>query len=221
MDYRGVLLIGMLCGGALVGATSACSGEDPGQITFRERPRGATGDLTSGGTTSGQVTDGGGTTEGGGADATTEAGPTGDPVFGATTFTLGALGRNGSGQPAKSANAQHMGDASGKDCMSCHAGTWAFAGTLYTDKASTTPVKDAEIRISKPDGTLYASTYSDADGNFWIDALQAAIPTGSRVGVRSATIKPINMVGAVGAGQAGCSQAGTCHGGTQGKVYLK
>lgn len=218
MDYRGVLLVAMVSGAALVGATSACSGPDPGQITFSERPKGTT-DITSGG--SGQILDGGDPDGGGGTDASKEGGSSsGDPVFGTTTFALGALGR---GAPAKG-NPNHaaftMSNPAGQDCITCHAGDWAFAGTLFTDKASTTPVAGAEIRVAKPDGTLFASAYSDADGNFWIETQSTAIPNGSRVGVRNGTLKE-SMVGTIGAGQAGCSQGTTCHGGTQGKVYLK
>ena len=58
-----------------------------------------------------------------------------------------------------------MSNPAGEDCMTCHAADWAFAGTLFTDKASVTPVVGAEVRVTKPDGTLYASAYSDADGN--------------------------------------------------------
>ena len=218
MDYRGVLLVGMVCGAAILGATSACSAPDPGEVTFVERPRGTSGDLSSGGP--GPTVEGG-AGEGGATDAGTEGGSSGavDPVFGTTTFTAGQPGR---GAPAKAANAAHAGDSSGKDCIvaGCHQGGWAFGGTLYTDGAGTARVAAAEIRITGPDGKEYAKTFSDVDGNFWIDYV-APIPANSRVGVRTADGKKINMSGSVGAGQAGCNQAGTCHGGTAGKVYIK
>lgn len=223
MDYRGVLLVGLVSGAAVVGATTSCSGPDPGQITFSERPRGSSGELTSGGTTSGG-TDGGGTTDGGssgeaGADGGS-SGVVGDPVFGTSTFTLGSPGQ---GAPAKMANAAHNGDSSGKDCIvaGCHLNQWGFGGTLYTDAAGTARVKDAEVRITGPDGKEFQKTYSDVDGNFWIAGLGIPIPANSRVGVRTADGKKMEMAGTVSTAQAGCNQAGTCHGGTAGKVYLK
>ena len=214
MDFRPVLIV------ALVGAagagllSSSCSGPDPASVTFAD-PRPQVGIGTSGTSGTNPISDGGGEAGDGGG----EAGPVADPVFGTTTFAAGAPGR---GAPAKAANAAHGGDSSGKDCIvtGCHLGTWGYGGTLYTDTAGAARVAGAEVRITGPDGKEYAKTYSDADGNFWLDALPLPIPTGSRVGVRNATLKA-NMVGTIGPGQAGCSQAGTCHGGTQGKVYLK
>lgn len=216
MDYRGVLLVSMVSGAAILGATSACSGPDPGQVTFTERPRGAGGELTSGGASGATVE--GGTGEGG-SDGGGEGGVAADPVFGTSTFVAGQPGR---AAPAKAANPAHNGDASGKDCIvaGCHQGGWAFGGTLYSDAAGTTGVAGAEVRISAADGTEFAKTFSDADGNFWIDYV-APIPANSRVGVRTADGKKMNMAGTIGAGQAGCSQAGTCHGATAGKVYIK
>ena len=219
MDYRGVLLLCALSSAAVLGLTNACSGPDPGQITFIERPRGSNGELTSGGS-NGIVTEAGVTTEGGTTEAGTDGGgSSGDPVFGMTTFAAGTPGR---GAPAKAANAMHAGDASGKECIGCHTGDWSFAGTLYSDAAGTARVAGAEIRITGPDGVEYAKTYSDVDGNFWTDTkVGTAIPVNSRVAVRSADKKK-TMSTSVATGQAGCNQGGTCHGtgGTAGKVYL-
>jgi hypothetical protein len=220
MDYRGVLLVGLVSGAAIVGATASCSGPDPGQVTFIERPKGSSGELTSGGTSSGN--DGGGGAEGGAEGGTDggSSGVVGDPVFGTTTF---AAGMPGQGAPAKAANPAHGGDSSGKDCIvaGCHLNQWGFGGTLYTDAAGTARVAGAEIRISGPDGKLFQNTFSDVDGNFWIQGTGMAIPANSRVGVRTADGKKMNMSGSVSTGQAGCSQAGTCHGGSIGKVYIK
>jgi hypothetical protein len=222
MDYRGVLAIGLLSGAAIVGSTASCSGPDPGQVTFIERPRGSSGELTSGGTSNGGV-DGGATIEGGTVEGGTDGGSSGvvaDPVFGTTAF---ALGQPGQGAPAKAANPAHNGDSSGKDCIvaGCHLNQWGFGGTLYTDAAGTARVPNAEVRISGPDGKEFQKTYSDVDGNFWIQGLGVPIPANSRVGVRTADGKKMSMSGSVGPGQAGCNQAGTCHGGGAGKVYLK
>lgn len=221
MDYRSVLLVVGLAGAGLAAATTACSGPDPGEITFRERPRGSSGELTSGGT-SGLVE--GGTDEGGtpgdGGTGGTDGAVKADPVFGTTTFTAGTPGR---GAPAKDKNPAHGGDASGKDCIvvGCHLSSWTFGGTLYTDTAGAGRVAGAEIRITGPDGKEFSKTFSDADGNFWTDTpAGAAPPPGSRVGVRNGT-KVMNMSGTIGAGQVGCNQAGTCHGAGAGKVFLK
>ena len=216
MDYRGVLLIGMLGGAALVGATSACSGADPGQVTFSERLRGSSPDLASGGTTSGQPAEGG--VDGGGADAGADAPVTITDPFGATTFTLGALGP-GTAKGNMNHAAFPQSNPAGQECMACHAGTWQFAGTVFTDKLSTTPVAGAEIRVTKGDGTSSLSAFTDADGNFWVSAVAAPIAEGSRVGVRNGTLKQV-MGSSIGAGGAACGKA-DCHGGAQGKVYLK
>ena len=148
MDYRGVLLVGLVGGAAIFGATTSCSAPDPGQITFSERPRGSGGELTSGGTTSGG-TDGGssGTTSGGTDGGGTDGGSSGaaaDPVFGTTAFAAGSTGQ---GAPAKAANPAHNGDSSGKDCMvaGCHLNQWGFGGTLYTDAAGTARVAGVDV----------------------------------------------------------------------------
>ncbi len=223
MDYRGVLLLGMLSAAALIGAATSCSGPDPGQVTFIERPKGSSGELTTGGL---PVVEGGvPVTEGGtpGEGGTKEGGSTsGDPVFGTSTFAAGPAG-----PPlnvAKAANPMHNGDASGKDCVvaGCHldARAWAFGGTLYTDATGTARVPNAEIRVTGPDSKVYASTYSDVDGNFWIELGDPKVPAGSRVGVRAAG-KMMDMSGSIGGAQVGC-QSGACHGaGNPGKVYLK
>jgi hypothetical protein len=224
MDYRGVLLVGMLSAAALVGAATSCSAPDPGQVTFIERPKGSGGELTSGGTSNGGV-EAGAVTEGG---TTTEAGAegggiTGDPVFGTTAFAAGQAGPPV--RVAKAANAAHNGDASGKDCVvaGCHldARPWAFGGTLYTDIAGTARTANAEIRVTGPDGKVVASTFSDVDGNFWFESSgDPKIPAGSRVGVRTAGAV-MDMGGSIGGAQVGC-QSTTCHGaGNPGKVYIK
>lgn len=207
-----VLSLALVTGGVLAGVVS-CSGPDPGAYTFTERPH--AGETPGGGGTS--TSPGGTTTAPAGTDGGT-ATPAGDVVFGTTTFAAGTPGR---GAPAKAANDAHQGDCSGKDCITCHSGDWAFAGTLYTDATKTARVTGAEVRLTGPDGKTLATTFSDADGNFWIDPqIVPSVPIGSHVGVRNATSK-MNMAGAVAEGQRGCNQAGTCHGGTQGGVYLK
>lgn len=221
MDFRGVLLVGMLSAAAVAGATTSCSGPDPGQITFSERK--LTSDVTSGGTPTG---DSGTTAEaGGGKEGGVDGGgsSSGDPVFGTTKFAAGPAGPPVN--VAKAANPMHGGDASGKDCVvgGCHldARAWAFGGTLYTDAAGTARVPNAEIRVTGPDGKVYASTFSDVDGNFWIELGDPKVPANSRVGVRNGT-KQLNMAGTIGGAQVGCQKAAGCHGAASpGKVFLK
>ncbi len=221
MIYRGFLLIGVLLGATASGATSGCSGPDPGQVTFGERSRGSNGDVT-GGSVSGATPDLGVVDAGGTANSQTSAdggaSAVADPVFGVTTF---AAGQPGPGGPAKAANPAHEGDASGKDCTKsgCHKGLWAFGGTLYTDAAGAARVKGAEIRIAGPDGKEFAKTFSDVDGNFWINYV-APIPANSRVGVRTADGKKATMQGVIGPAETGCSTVGACHA-TAMKVFIK
>jgi hypothetical protein len=223
MDFRGVLLASVVSAAALAGATTSCSGPDPGLIVFSERK------------SADQATSGGTPTEEGGApmmeggtmmEAGTDSGSassSGDPVFGKTTFAAGQAGPPVN--VAKMANAAHNGDASGKDCvvMGCHldARPWAFGGTLYTDAAGTARVAGAEIRVTDSTGKVYASTFSDVDGNFWFEANDPKIPANSRVGVRNGT-KFLDMAGTIGGAQVGCQKAAGCHGaGSPGKVFLK
>lgn len=79
---------------------------------------------------------------------------------------------------------------------------------------------NAEIRVAGPDGKEFAKTFSDVDGNFWVDFV-TPIPVNSRVGVRTADGMKKKMSGLIGAGQAGCRQH-SCHGsGGIGKVYIQ
>ena len=221
--FGSLLLVGLLSGAALVSSATSCSGPDPGLIEFSERPKGSSGALDSPeGGTGGEA---GTTKEGGAGEAGSEGGASssGDPVFGTTTFAAGPAGPPV--RVAKAANPAHGGDASGKDCIvgGCHLDTrpWAFGGTLYTDAAGTARVPMAEIRITGPDAKVYASTYTDVDGNFWFETGTPTVPANSRVGVRIAG-KFMDMAGTNGGAQVGCQKAAGCHGaGTPGKVFLK
>jgi hypothetical protein len=220
MEIRGVLLVGVLSGAAIVSATTSCSGPDPGYVVFSERVKGT--DQTSGGIVPPE--EAGVVRVAGTTDAGSDAGSSGDPVFGKTTFAAGQAGPPVN--VAKAANPAHNGDASGKDCIQggCHldARPWAFGGTLYSDAAGTARVAQAEVRVTGPDGKVFASTYSDADGNFWFEASGTVLvpPAGSRVGVRNGT-KFLDMNGSI-SGQTGCSKAAGCHGAASpGKVFLK
>jgi hypothetical protein len=210
MDYRCVLLIGAVFGAGALAASTACNGPDPGAITFAERPSTGGGEPQSG--TSGTT---------GTADAGTgPGGPDAGDIFGNTTFTYVAPAMN-----ANNANTAHAGTVEGKDCMvaGCHLdGTkvWVFSGTLYSTPQGGATVAKGEVKVVGPDGAEIGSAYTDANGNFWLEKAGATIPQGSRVGVRKeGGTKPMMMQTALQPGDSGCSKAGTCHGGSTGKVY--
>ena len=79
-------------------------------------------------------------------------------------------------------------------CLSCHgpngnAPLFLFAGSVYQDKAGTTPAVDVEVRVRGNDGAGY-SAHSDADGNFWYvqkqgDSIVATAYTGARDGSKT------------------------------------
>lgn len=220
MEVRGVVLLTLALGGAVIAA--ACSGPDPGAITFSERQRGIssgdTGSSGSSGTGDGGASDGG--------SSGTDGGSSGGPV---NAFT----GAPAYAQPAStdpSDNAAHGGDGNpaGQDCMGCHgpnggAGNkWGIGGTVYTNGMGAAPVANAEIRIVDPTGKEIAKTYSNADGNFWVDAAAIAggIPNGSKVGVRNAARTRLMSTALTGNDDGGC-QKGGCHvQGGVGRVYL-
>lgn len=228
MDYRSVLLVGMLSGAALVGSATSCSGPDPGQVTFSERPRGSTGDLTSGGT-SGAPTDGGGSSSGD-AEAGTDGGSSGLPV---TAFTNAPAFNPAGAAVGTSQNGSHPngGNPAGVNCMDCHGAAgpanskWGIAGTLYTTAAGTAVhAAKAEVRIVDSKGTELAKVYSDPLGNFWSDTIVGGIPGGSKVGVRNAA--GMKLMGlALGSTDSGCNgQKAGCHvvgAATQGRVFLQ
>jgi hypothetical protein len=219
MNYRGVLAIGMISGAALA---AACSSADPQTVNFSERPRGQTGDLTSGGS-NGNPIDGGGSS---GTEAGTDGGSSGVAITaftGAPPYSAAGVA-NGTSQNAAHPNG---GNPAGVDCMTCHgpAGTagskWGIAGTVYNSAAGTAPVAKAEIRVVNAAGTEVTKVYSDALGNFWADTLVPPLAGGSKVGVRDAANVKL-MSTALTTQDAGC-QKGGCHvggAGMQSKVYL-
>ena len=199
-----MILLRLLLGSVVTAALVACAGPEAGTISFAEA------NATSGSDDPKED------------DDATE--PAGDPVFLSSKFAPGSP-PNG---PAKG-KAEHSAvpapgnatnDPSGVDCMSCHASTFAFAGTVYSDISGGARVAGAEIRVTGPDGKPFASAFSDADGNFWVPSTGAPIPEKSRVGVRSGT-KSINMTGVIGgASGARCNNATGCHGSASFRVYL-
>jgi hypothetical protein len=207
-SLRGALLASAVLGAGALGATAACSGPDPGAIRFSVRP-GASGE--SQGTPS---------PSGAPADAAPEASPPPDEVFGTTPFLY-----VDPGVIANAADGEHEGTVEGKNCITpgCHADgskQWVFAGTLYSSAAGTATVAKGEIKVVGPNGAEIGTAYTDANGNFWLDKPGATIPAGSKVGVRKEGGGPARLMAAgLQPTDNGCSNAGTCHGGQQGKVY--
>ena len=220
MDYRGVLLIGAVVGAGALASTTACSGPDPGAITFAERESQGSGEVqgtsgTSG--TSGTGTDGGGT----------EGGAGGDPVFGTTAFNW-----VDPGVTANDANEAHAGTVEGKNCadVGCHteggaAATkiWVIGGTVYTAATGGQTVPKAEIKVVGPDGAEVGTTYTDANGNFWLEKAGTTIPAGSMVAVRKEGGMIMHMATALQPGDNGCNaNRANCHGtAVQGRIYAQ
>lgn len=215
MDYRGVILISAVLGAGALASATACSGPDPGAINFAERQTQGTGDTSGSSGTSGTGgTDGGGGGEGGAAV---------DPVFGNTPFNY-----VDPGVAANDANAAHAGTVEGKDCIvaGCHlegGRPWVFGGTVYSAAQGGEVVTKAEIRIVGPNGAEVGTTYTDANGNFWLEKDGTTIPAGSKVGVRrEGGAEPKYMVTPLQPTDRGCSaNRANCHGtaGT-GRVYV-
>ncbi|MBX3209017.1 MAG: hypothetical protein KF764_28550 [Labilithrix sp.] len=215
MDYRGVLLITAVLGAGAFASSTACSGPDPGALTFAERQtQGSTGDPGSSGTSGTPGTGDGGATEGGAAV---------DPVFGTTPFTY-----VDPGVTANDANPAHGGTVEGKDCIvgGCHlegGRPWVFGGTVYTAAQGGAVVPKAEIKIVAPNGSEVGTTYTDANGNFWLEKDGTTIPAGSKVGVRrEGGAEAKHMITALQPTDRGCSaNRANCHGtGGTGRVYV-
>jgi hypothetical protein len=218
MDFRGVLLVGVVLGAGALASSTACSGPDPGAITFTERAPGGTTDQSSG--TSGPTGTPGGKTDGGGGGGGSDSGAVKDLIFGTSTLTWEDPGL------VADAVQQHNGPVQGKDCVvaGCHLDNgkpWAFAGTVYSAAQGGTTVPKAEVRIVKPDGTEYGHAYTDANGNFWLENA-TPFPAGSKVGVRKeGGTRSMAMAALLQPADRGCTaNRGNCHGtaGT-GKVY--
>lgn len=136
--------------------------------------------------TSNPGTDSGAPATDSGTPGTDSGTPAADNAFTGAPAYVATTGRNarknahgGNGNPAKLA------------CLTCHkAGgsgpTWFAGGTVYADAAGTTPVAQAEVRIRDAAGKA-ASTYTDADGNFYFTPAQATglafpLQVGARTG---------------------------------------
>ena len=130
----------------------SCSGED-GTIAAE----GEAGSTASGGASASGGRD---SASSGGSDAT--AGNAGD-------FWLSAY--NASGLPNPADGNHHP----GAGCMSCHTSggeAWAFGGTVFL-QGGINPASSVEVGVW--DGTVFLSTYSARNGNFWVPASAGAI----------------------------------------------
>jgi len=207
MDCRGVLLIGAIIGAGALASSTACTSPDPGAITFAER-QSQSGEPQGSGGTSGT----GGTAGDSGSETSTPA----DPIFGSTPFAYV--------DPGVTANevASHGGPVVGRNCTDtgCHieggaaaAKLWVFAGTVYAAATGDQTVAKAEIKVVGPNGEDIGSTYTDADGNFWLEKADTTIPAGAKVGVRKEGGRSMFMATPLQPGDGGCSaNRANCHG---------
>ncbi len=210
MDYRGVVLTCAVLGAAVLGSSTACSGPDPGAITFSERP--------------GIIGEPQGSTSGDGTSGT--SGTSGDSQPG-NDFFKDAFAYEDPGLLANNADVAHGGTVEGKDCLvaGCHldgAKKWLFGGTVYNAAKNGQTVAKAEVRIIGPDGAEVGRAYTDANGNFWMEAGDKTIPPNSKVGVRSEGGGVALMVTPISNADGGCTaNRANCHGTElQGRVWV-
>ena len=216
--FRSFDVFGVVLGiGCAAAAALACSGPDPGEITFAEK-RGAFDTGSSSGTSGSTGTDAGS----GGGDAGGSSGGPADPVFGTTAFAYA-----NPGQTANGAAMQHAGTVEGKNCFDtgCHGATgaagpqWLIGGTVYTAATGGQTVAQAEVRVVDGTGKELAKAYTDANGNFWLPKGAADLPAGSKVGVRTAT-KVQRMATTIGGANGGGCNATGCHVKNTMQVYV-
>jgi hypothetical protein len=213
MNFRVVWLSGIVAGTA---TAAACDAPDPGEITFSERQTDPGGSSSGGGSSGGSS--GSSTTDGGGSSGTD--GSAKDPVF-SVAFSPGTPGQNANDVAEHPAAEKPL---EGKNCFKaggCHAENnhkWGFAGTVYSTINGGATVKNANVVVANPDGTQFASVYTDDQGNFWYEG--AKPPANGRVGVRDAT-KSKTMGGIVAGDPGGQCNSGGCHGAGTMRIYLQ
>jgi len=184
----------------------ACSGPDPGEITFKDR-KPTSGSTSSGATSSSSSSSSSGGDGGAGEGGTTslifpDAFPTTPPTAKQVASAVaGHAGKFGGGN-----------NPAGVDCTTCHktggtAPQFVCAGTAYADSAGAAPLAGAQVRIVDSTGKKLAETATDKDGNFYCDE-PATIAAGSKVGIRTST-KSGEMQTAIASGS--CSTS-ACHG---------
>jgi hypothetical protein len=102
-------------------------------------------------------------------------------------------------------------DPRGRPCLNCHGGSatsFAFAGTVYTTAAGTTPAARVEVRARDKNGKAL-SAWTNADGNFFF----LLEPDGDLVfpghaGIRTATATKLMSGGALNGNCNFCHTAG-------------
>jgi len=159
----------------------------------------------------------------------------GDGGTGGSGSGSGSGGGSNCGNLVSPAPAAHMHTAggtsnAGQACVAsgCHldgmtgtnAPSFSYAGTVYTTAAGTTPAAGSTVFITAAGTTR--KLIADTDGNFYEDPGLLAAPTNQATASTAATQCPTStpMVGALVAGGGNCSAAGTCHGGSEGKIHL-
>ena len=218
--FRSAHLTGLVLGiGCAAAAALACSGPDPGEITFAEKrgsldPGAGTGS-SSGSTSSSSGSSGSASPDAGGSSS----GAAGDPIFGTTAFAYANPGQNANG-----ADGAHAGTVEGKDCVvaGCHGNggkQWLFGGTVYTAATGGQTMAQAEVKVVDGANKEIAKAYTDANGNFWFDKGALTIPAGSKVGVRTAA-KVMRMATTLGPTGGGCNNAAGCHAKNAMQIYV-
>ena len=190
-----------------------CSAPDPGEIDNAPAYNGGGGNNNnSGGGNNNNPGNGNG-------NGSSDAGSGGSS---ANVFTSAAAYQAGQAKE-QSNNPSHTfasdNNPAGHNCVGeCHnakstvgAVQFAFGGTVYTAKGSSTAVgAGVEVRVGATSGDNVTSVYTDQFGNFFILASAFTLPSGSQAGVRNAngqkTMPASNTVG---------SACENCHDGTK------
>ncbi len=179
-------------------AAAACSGENPNELTGAPPPDGVANDSNATSPTPSATS----TAPAAPAPTSTTTAPVGGPDAGPDSGSTPPKKSAFDGAPAYVATlgastektAHSFGantpktNPAGKKCLDCHdatGGTTQFSagGTVYS---GTTPVAKAEVRIVGSDGKAF-STYTDADGNFFLRASTQFVSYPALVGVRDAS----------------------------------
>lgn len=202
----------LLLSAALGALGSACGGFDSGN-PLRTRPA-TVADGTEPGAEEddddGALEPDAGETEGGATPAPGEDGGTAAPrgaFEGAAAYasTLGASARKAG---HNFAGATPVTNPAGRPCFNCH-GTaggpraFAFAGTVYKDAAGTQPAPRVEVRVLDANGKAL-STFTDADGNFFLPRAGNAVAFPARSGTRDADTTRLMVAGLAEGNCNGC-----------------
>ncbi len=194
-----------------------CSAPDPGAVVFTPHGNGPT---SSGQTPPPNPGASGNPQPSGDAGSPLEGGPivSGDAAVDSGTSAIFSGAFSAGNQPQTTAAQNHANRGQGvvpsKDvnCMTCHSANgpghqFMFAGSIYTDVNATTGAANVEVRVVDNAGTGI-STYSDADGNFWLVS-NTPVPLPGQSGARDANGHTQIMPQALA--DPGCN---SCHNGT-------